>query len=48
MRAAPAGGGTPAEGTLAFVDNAVDTTTGTILLKGSSPTLMARSGRASS
>ena len=30
-------GGDPSEGTLAFVDNAVDTTTGTILLKGSFP-----------
>ena len=29
-----AGGGSTSEGTLAFVDNAVDTTTGTILLKG--------------
>jgi multidrug efflux system membrane fusion protein len=35
--AAPTGGGTGSEGTLAFVDNAVDTTTGTILLKGSFP-----------
>ncbi len=31
------GGGTASEGTLAFVDNAVDTTTGTILLKGTFP-----------
>ena len=37
MRAAPVSGGTPVEGTLAFVDNAVDTTTGTILLKGLFP-----------
>jgi multidrug efflux system membrane fusion protein len=37
VRAAPVGGGTPSEGTLAFVDNAVDTTTGTILLKGDFP-----------
>jgi membrane fusion protein, multidrug efflux system len=35
--AAPVGGGHPSEGTLAFVDNAVDTTTGTILLKGEFP-----------
>jgi multidrug efflux system membrane fusion protein len=33
--AEPASGGPVSEGTLAFVDNAVDTTTGTILLKGS-------------
>ncbi|HEX3274696.1 MAG TPA: efflux RND transporter periplasmic adaptor subunit [Gemmatimonadales bacterium] len=32
--ASPTGGGAPSEGTLSFVDNAVDTTTGTILLKG--------------
>jgi membrane fusion protein, multidrug efflux system len=31
------GGGTVSEGVLTFVDNAVDTTTGTILLKGSFP-----------
>jgi multidrug efflux system membrane fusion protein len=37
VRAAPVSGGTPVEGTLAFVDNAVDTTTGTILLKGLFP-----------
>jgi multidrug efflux system membrane fusion protein len=37
VRAAPVSGGTPVEGTLAFVDNAVDTTTGTILLKGRFP-----------
>jgi multidrug efflux system membrane fusion protein len=37
MRAEPTGGGTVSEGALAFVDNAVDTTTGTILLKGSFP-----------
>jgi multidrug efflux system membrane fusion protein len=35
--ASPTGGGTGSEGTLAFVDNAVDTTTGTILLKGTFP-----------
>ena len=35
--ASPTGGGSESEGTLAFVDNAVDTTTGTILLKGSFP-----------
>jgi multidrug efflux system membrane fusion protein len=34
VRAEPVGGGAPSEGTLSFVDNAVDTTTGTILLKG--------------
>jgi multidrug efflux system membrane fusion protein len=33
VRARPAGG-EESEGTLAFLDNAVDTTTGTILLKG--------------
>jgi multidrug efflux system membrane fusion protein len=37
VRAAPVGGGTAVEGTLAFIDNAVDTTTGTILLKGVFP-----------
>ncbi len=37
IRAEPAGGGTVSEGTLSFVDNAVDTTTGTILLKGLFP-----------
>jgi multidrug efflux system membrane fusion protein len=37
VRAAPVSGGSPVEGTLAFVDNAVDTTTGTILLKGVFP-----------
>jgi multidrug efflux system membrane fusion protein len=37
VRAAPVGGGTASEGTLVFVDNAVDTTTGTILLKGAFP-----------
>ena len=41
-----AGGGGPSEGALSFVDNAVDTTTGTILLKGRSPTTMARCGPA--
>lgn len=35
--AEPAQGGTESEGTLSFLDNAVDTTTGTILLKGSFP-----------
>jgi multidrug efflux system membrane fusion protein len=35
--AEPGNGGSSSEGTLAFVDNAVDTTTGTILLKGSFP-----------
>ena len=35
--ASPTGGGNGSEGALAFVDNAVDTTTGTILLKGSFP-----------
>lgn len=34
VRAEPVGGGTVSEGKLSFVDNAVDTTTGTILLKG--------------
>lgn len=37
VRAQPAGGGTLSEGKLNFVDNAVDTTTGTILLKGLFP-----------
>ncbi|MGH7510567.1 MAG: efflux RND transporter periplasmic adaptor subunit [Gemmatimonadales bacterium] len=37
VRAEPSGGGEPSEGTLSFVDNAVDTTTGTILLKGRFP-----------
>ncbi|HET8835886.1 MAG TPA: efflux RND transporter periplasmic adaptor subunit [Gemmatimonadales bacterium] len=35
--ASPTGGGSESQGTLAFVDNAVDTSTGTILLKGSFP-----------
>ena len=35
--AEPVGGGPPSEGTLAFIDNAVDTATGTILLKASFP-----------
>jgi membrane fusion protein, multidrug efflux system len=35
--ATPTGGGSASEGTLSFVDNAVDTTTGTILLKGTFP-----------
>ena len=37
VRAQPVGGGTTSEGRLTFVDNAVDTTTGTILLKGTFP-----------
>jgi membrane fusion protein, multidrug efflux system len=37
VRAEPVGGGRASEGALSFVDNAVDTTTGTILLKGSFP-----------
>jgi membrane fusion protein, multidrug efflux system len=37
VSATPTGGGTASEGTLSFVDNAVDTTTGTILLKGTFP-----------
>jgi membrane fusion protein, multidrug efflux system len=37
VRAGSVSGGTAVEGTLAFVDNAVDTTTGTILLKGEFP-----------
>ncbi|HUR94497.1 MAG TPA: efflux RND transporter periplasmic adaptor subunit [Gemmatimonadales bacterium] len=37
VTAAPTSGGSASEGTLAFVDNAVDTTTGTILLKGTFP-----------
>jgi multidrug efflux system membrane fusion protein len=37
VRAEPSGGGAPSEGTLTFVDNAVDSTTGTILLKGRFP-----------
>lgn len=37
VRAEPSGGGNPAEGALSFVDNAVDTATGTILLKGRFP-----------
>jgi membrane fusion protein, multidrug efflux system len=37
VRAEPVGGGTPTEGQLTFVDNAVDTSTGTILLKGTFP-----------
>ncbi len=37
VRAEPVGGGAASEGTLGFVDNAVDTTTGTILLKGTFP-----------
>jgi multidrug efflux system membrane fusion protein len=37
VRAEPVGGGPASEGTLSFVDNAVDTTTGTIMLKGDFP-----------
>jgi multidrug efflux system membrane fusion protein len=38
VRTEPVGGGGPVStGTLSFVDNAVDTTTGTIMLKGSFP-----------
>lgn len=37
VRAEPSGGGDPSEGTLSFVDNAVDSTTGTIMLKGRFP-----------
>ena len=37
VRAEPSGGGDPSEGSLSFVDNAVDTATGTILLKGRFP-----------
>ena len=38
VRVAPTGGGgAPSEGTLSFIDNAVDTATGTILLKGRFP-----------
>ncbi len=37
VRAQPVGGGTASEGRLTFVDNAVDTSTGTILLKGTFP-----------
>ena len=37
VRAEPSGGGDPSEGKLSFVDNAVDSTTGTILLKGRFP-----------
>jgi membrane fusion protein, multidrug efflux system len=37
VRANAPGGGDPSEGTLSFVDNAVDTSTGTILLKGRFP-----------
>ncbi len=37
VRAEPSSGGTVSMGTLSFVDNAVDTTTGTILLKGLFP-----------
>jgi membrane fusion protein, multidrug efflux system len=35
--AEPIGGGAPSEGALAFIDNTVDTATGTILLKASFP-----------
>jgi membrane fusion protein, multidrug efflux system len=37
VRAEPSGGGAPSAGTLSFVDNAVDSSTGTILLKGRFP-----------
>jgi membrane fusion protein, multidrug efflux system len=37
VRAAPSGGGDPSVGALSFVDNAVDSSTGTILLKGRFP-----------
>jgi multidrug efflux system membrane fusion protein len=37
VRAEPTGGGAPSEGSLTFIDNAVDTATGTILLKGRFP-----------
>jgi multidrug efflux system membrane fusion protein len=37
VRAGPSGGGDFNEGTLSFVDNAVDSSTGTILLKGRFP-----------
>lgn len=37
VEATPTGGGTPTQGSLSFLDNAVDSTTGTILLKGSFP-----------
>jgi membrane fusion protein, multidrug efflux system len=37
VRAEPSGGGGPSEGSLSFVDNAVDTSTGTVLLKGRFP-----------
>jgi multidrug efflux system membrane fusion protein len=37
IRAEPTGGGPGGEGRLTFVDNAVDTATGTILLKGTFP-----------
>ena len=37
VRAEPSGGGDPSEGSLSFVDNAVDSSTGTILLKGRFP-----------
>jgi membrane fusion protein, multidrug efflux system len=37
VEAVPTGGGQPSEGSLTFLDNAVDSTTGTIMLKGSFP-----------
>ncbi len=37
VRAEPSGGGQTSEGSLSFIDNAVDTATGTILLKGRFP-----------
>jgi multidrug efflux system membrane fusion protein len=37
VQATSSAGGEPSEGTLSFVDNAVDSTTGTIMLKGTFP-----------
>ena len=37
VRAEPTGGGTPVVGRLTFIDNAVDTLTGTVMLKGEFP-----------
>jgi multidrug efflux system membrane fusion protein len=37
VRAEATGGGEPSEGSLSFIDNAVDTATGTILIKGRFP-----------
>ena len=47
-RPPPGGGGTPQQGTLSFVDNAMDSATGTILLKATFPNDGDASGRASS